>query len=449
MWLDGCGDECGWIAAVIAAVTYGSFGVPICSTKHIDVHPLVMQSYKTMTLFLLSWTVVWLGVPVRFTIRWGFLSGLLWVMGGTGGVYAIRLAGLAVAVGTWASVMIAVNFFWGILIFHEPVAHFGATLAAFALLALGLVGMSVYSAPTTSSLPASDDPIGSNTATPLATTMVTSTETTSIRSTGNPLYKDEEHSTNHTDAPFSLFVDHQHPTHNMDNTSSHNKQDEDSTTHLSTIDTVSFTICRREFVLSKRLAGISGAVFNGIMTGSSLIPMHYAKKNGFGGAHYMLSLGLGSLLANILIWILYYLYHVGRLHYAQTNTSVSALSISSSSNLPCHTLWTQAYFYLPPWHVAQIAWPGMCAGTLLTIAMFGSILAVTYLGQGIGNSVVQSKILISGLWGILWFREIQGCRTIALWMLSATCTIVGIIGLCQERLLATRSQQNNQDGNND
>ena len=34
------------------------------------------------------------------------------------------------------------------------------------------------------------------------------------------------------------------------------------------------------------------------------------------------------------------------------------------------------------------------SGILLTIAMFGSILSVTYLGQGIGNSVVQSKIVI-------------------------------------------------------
>ena len=37
---DGCTETCGWIAAVVAAITYGSYGVPIKATKDIDVHPL-------------------------------------------------------------------------------------------------------------------------------------------------------------------------------------------------------------------------------------------------------------------------------------------------------------------------------------------------------------------------------------------------------------------------
>ena len=34
---------CGWIAAVIAALAYGSFGVPIKRTANFNVDPLVMQ----------------------------------------------------------------------------------------------------------------------------------------------------------------------------------------------------------------------------------------------------------------------------------------------------------------------------------------------------------------------------------------------------------------------
>lgn len=135
--LDTCGDECGWIAGILAALCYGSFGVPIKWTKQLhlvgnnnnvessavndnDLHPLVLQSYKTLTLFSMSWLVLLLPNVTSFVddyTHWGLLSGLLWVLGGTGGVYAIRMAGLAIAVGTWASVMIAVNFIWGILIF--------------------------------------------------------------------------------------------------------------------------------------------------------------------------------------------------------------------------------------------------------------------------------------------------------------------------------------------
>ena len=107
---DSCDDSCGWTFAIVAAVAYGSFGVPIKETAKLDVHPLVFQSYKTGTMFLTCWLVLLLGVPVKWT-PWGLLSGLLWVLGGCGGVYAIRMAGMAIAVGTWASIMIVVNFF--------------------------------------------------------------------------------------------------------------------------------------------------------------------------------------------------------------------------------------------------------------------------------------------------------------------------------------------------
>lgn len=33
-------------------------------------------------------------------------------------------------------------------------------------------------------------------------------------------------------------------------------------------------------------------------------------------------------------------------------------------------------------------------GFFLSTAMFGSILSVTYLGQGIGNSIIQAKIIV-------------------------------------------------------
>jgi hypothetical protein len=130
--LDTCGDSCGWIAAILAALCYGSFGVPIKWTKQLhlgvvnnnnqttsgsdgsdgsdgccsddpgvvvvavvnddndnDLHPLVLQSYKTFTMFLLSWLVLFLPNVSNWRVdytHWGLLSGMLWVLGGTGGV---------------------------------------------------------------------------------------------------------------------------------------------------------------------------------------------------------------------------------------------------------------------------------------------------------------------------------------------------------------------------
>jgi len=99
----GCTDSCGYAAAAMAAISYGSYGVPIKHTLQIDVHPLVFQTYKTLTMFVTCPFVLAMGVVPDFT-AWGLLSGFLWVVGGAAGVYAIRNAGMAVAVGTWASV---------------------------------------------------------------------------------------------------------------------------------------------------------------------------------------------------------------------------------------------------------------------------------------------------------------------------------------------------------
>jgi hypothetical protein len=90
---DTCTDACGWFAALIAALSYGSFGVPIKATKDVDAHPLVFQSYKTFVMFVTCWGVKLLGVDIAFT-KWGILSGFLWVVGGTGGIYGIRNAGM-------------------------------------------------------------------------------------------------------------------------------------------------------------------------------------------------------------------------------------------------------------------------------------------------------------------------------------------------------------------
>lgn len=93
-----CDESCGWLAAAIAAIAYGTYGVPIRTTKSINVHPFVLQSYKTLVIFIMGWSVLLLGVDLSYT-PWGLLSGLLWTVGGTGGIYGIRKAGLAIAVG--------------------------------------------------------------------------------------------------------------------------------------------------------------------------------------------------------------------------------------------------------------------------------------------------------------------------------------------------------------
>ena len=92
---------------------------------------------------------------------------------------------------------------------------------------------------------------------------------------------------------------------------------------------------------------------------------------------------------------------------------------------------TRAYSTLPSFHFKQLHKPGFQAGLLWSIANFGSILSVASLGQGIGYSLIQGSMLVSGFWGIL-FGEIKGTERICKWLISSVVTVIGVVWLSLE-----------------
>jgi len=423
---DYCTDSCGWIAALVAALSYGSFGVPIKATAHIEVWPLVYQSYKTIVMFVTCWGVQFLGVEIAFT-KWGLLSGMLWVLGGTSGVAAIRLAGLSVAVGTWASVMVMVNFTFGILIFREPVADILGTLGAFLLLIVGLVGMSHFSAPQKKS---HDDHV----ARLELEQQIPSDSNYPQESTDYQSMQDHSSIRKRTVEGEVVGADHSNfsETGNIPLVPLGGSPDDEQMIVggdangpegiIPTFDDEAtqpyLKLFSGRLSLTKRQCGIVAAVMNGFLTGGSLIPLHYAKEEGFGGAKYFPSMACGALLSNSLIWILYF---------------IVRLVTDNRQGRTVHDTLND----MPPWHFRDLCLPASLSGLLLSIAMFSSIIAVTYLGQGVGNSLVQTKILVSGLWGIFFYKEIVGAATIAKWFGSAAVTVLAIIWLSLERLEAS------------
>ena len=257
--------------------------------------------------------------------------------------------------------MILVNFLFGIIIFQEPVHDLSGTLASFILLAIGLVGMSAYSAPPKTMVTA-EDPSIQKTA-ELEAQAITGEKEAKVYAHDDPSAPNAE-----------IFG----------------------------------------ITWTNRQCGIAGAVMNGVFTGCSLIPLHYAKEQGFGGQRYIISLACGAMISNIAIWVVFFL-----VQWIQAGSVVAA------------------YQTMPEWHFNVLWKPGMLAGVFLAIAMFASIFSVTYLGQGVGNSLVQAKILVSGLWGILWFREIKETKRVVKWFISAFITIGAIIWLSFERLRST------------
>mmetsp|Transcript_10304 Transcript_10304/g.15827 ORF Transcript_10304/g.15827 Transcript_10304/m.15827 type:complete len:337 (+) Transcript_10304:93-1103(+) len=330
-------DWIGWLAALVSMLAFGSFGAPIRSplVKQLHVDPLVFQSYKTFMCFVTAWPIVFLaGVPLSFT-PWGVVSGLSWVPAGVATVYAIKAAGLAVAIGVGSSCVVLVSFIWGIFIFRENVtSQIGACMAILFMVA-GIVGMSYYS---------------------------------SVNSEYEECDNDEEEEGEIND-------------------------ENDDTIRLPDHDVVVIFGCK----IKKRTLGIMAAAFNGIWGGSIMVPMHFSntKASGLG---YLISFAIGASIVTLLGWLFVYL----------------------------------AGYPLPPLHIRQIWRHGFLSGLLWSIGNVGSMISVKYLGEGVGYSVIQAAMLVSGLWGIFYFREITQTCTIIKWFLSASSTVIGILLLSYE-----------------
>ena len=369
----------GWFAAFVGALGFGSFAVPIkgdAATK-VDIDPLVMQSYKSLMCFLTSWLVVLLGQQVTFT-WWGVVSGLFWVPGGAFNIFAIRNAGLAISQGIVASSIVMVSFIWGNIIFKEPAKSQMMAYLAVWLIMGGLYGMSLYS--TSDWVDSEEVPRGS----------------------------DHEYNFEEEDEQDAFLNDdssENQPSHPLENSleiSPASPGREKQTTSGGGV----IVVCGKTF--QRRNLGLLSALLCGTWGGSCLVPMHYSKGD-TGGLGYVISFGTGALLVTILIWIFRFSFMVVKLQSIK-----------------------EGYAVLPSFHFRVMWLPGATAGTLWSLGNVGSIVAVQQLGQGVGYPASQAALLVAGLWGIFYYREVTKPKTIIKWFVSATVTIVGILLLGYE-----------------
>ena len=274
--------------------------------------------------------------------------------------------------------MVMINFFFGILVFQEPVADVWGTLCSFLLLIVGLVGMSHYSSPQQKERPLHQEII------PLDEV---------------PRDLDTNPNLGHEDLNYQ----------SLQATEGIHQSRQQIEPYIVLFD--------GRISLTKRQCGIAGAAMNGFMTGGSLLPLHYAGQEGFGGPKYFPSFGVGAMIANIWLWVLFYVVRA-------VKDIIQGKPINGT------------FGRMPKLHFRALWLPGLLAGLMLSLAMFSTIIAITYLGQGVGNSLVQSKILVSGLWGIFWYKEVIGAKTITKWFASAGICMIAIIWLTLERLEA-------------
>lgn len=186
---------------------------------------------------------------------------------------------MATAEGTWSSIIVMVNFFFGILVFHEGVKSFAETCVSFVLLSFGLVGMSLYSTPNVKNVKNVNNVnnVKQSSSKALRKTE-TGKERQSLSSGGQGGADDDEFesdrrsryrkaSTHSDDSDVEAAIDN---TNNIDDGAGE-KGPKDNIILFGSI------------ILSKREVGITAAAINGLCGGTSLVPMHYAAEEGFSG----------------------------------------------------------------------------------------------------------------------------------------------------------------------
>jgi glucose uptake protein GlcU len=79
----------------------------------------------------------------------------------------------------------------------------------------------------------------------------------------------------------------------------------------------------------------------------------------------------------------------------------------------------------PEFHVKAVALPGLLTGCYWGLGNFAAMFATVYLGQTIGFPLSQCCLILNGLWGILYYREIRGTKAIATFAAGAVAILVG------------------------
>jgi len=428
--LHKCSETCGWISGLIAALSFGSFGVPIRSTSNLNIDPLVLQTYKSVVCFLTCWLVILLGEPVRFT-PWGIISGIFWVPGGVAGIYGIRNAGLALSVGTWSAIIVISSFIWGIFVFKEKVKSIPRTGGAAFVLLIGLIGMSKYSEPSRKekvvdeaklSLLGQADSFPDIDAIPLKDGVEMGVKHNGEATQSGGVTKRRtklDSNFNANPEAIKLSVEDQkqlrpestifyiEPPPNV--VDEEIQKDAEGKIAPMAVEKEEAILSCFGIFLNRRQLGMIGAIINGAWGSNNIIPMHYAKAQGFFGAGYLISYSCGSMIVTIALWIFRYLFNLYLL----------------DGNMK------HAYESLPPFRFREMWLPGFLSGILYSLGNFCAIITVSVLGQGVGYSFIQTSMLVSGLWGIFYFYEVAG-NNIPKWFLSSITTVVGILWLSYE-----------------
>jgi hypothetical protein len=393
----------GLMAAFSAALSFGSYSVPMKgeAATRVDVDPLVFQSYKAFAVFLTSTILIYFNNILadeenahiidnqsfhfhKWTLSdftpWAFLSAILWVPGGTAGVYAVRRAGLAISVGIWSCVIVIISFIWGVLIFGEKQKS-GPLSAAIAVsvLCIGLCGIAYFS----SSEPESKKKAKRKDKECLEEVIDETTPLSSMGGDDTVISEGDQVSLDLESFPHCGQPPHSHQTLHI---------------HLPPL------ISKRTIDVPKYHLGLFFAFLNGLLAATIMVPLHYAPPHSTQGIGYSMSFGIAAMVVVLFAWLLRWMLRA----------------------VQCRSV-VEGYLSLPSFHLKDMLRPGMLAGLLYSIGNLSGIVSIQKLGNFMGYSLNQSSMIVSGLWGIFYYKEIPGFKNIVGFILSSVIVFVGIL----------------------
>jgi glucose uptake protein GlcU len=425
----------GLAAAILAALFFGSYGVPMKgeSATKVDVDPLVFQSYKAFTVFSTSAILILINNIMASTTSssgentlqawsfsdftpWAFVSASLWVPGGTAGVYAIRRTGLAISVGIWSCVIVILSFVWGVLIFHEKQrSGLWGAINALVVLCIGLCGIAYFSSFEAESKRRKCHMGIDQKEAKMENTVVI--ETTPLVEMHDQLVEaeDEEISLDLETYPHCGAPPHSHKTIHIDPPSficTKSKSEQHA------IDIQQYNI------------GLLMAVLNGVLAATIMVPLHYAPANATRGIGFSMSFGIAAVLVVMLLWFLRWLLYSSVFFFTELRQDKVIQRRSIIVESLC-----KGYTSLPSFHWKVMWRPGLLSGLLYSLGNLMGIVSIQRLGNFMGYSLNQSSMIVSGLWGIFYYKEVAGTLHIIGFLVSVCLVFVGILLLGREHVV--------------
>jgi hypothetical protein len=309
-------------------------------------------------------------------------------------IHAVKMAGLAFPQGLWSSLIVLVSFVWGIFGFKEEVkSTFGAVGGVLGMMA-GLIGMAYFSG--------------------LSLELAKKSEKEKSGEDGVAGARNNQGG--HDDSNDSESAGPYDPYQVLLLKDVSNAPPPSPAWGAARQSSLSFrppptrVLCG--LTVSNRTEGILAAVFCGVWGGSVMVPMHFADVPA--GLGYVSSFAFGASAVTIAIWVALWLYQ-----------SFETREGGGGGGFDPRRGWA----LLPSMHWNVLLLPGCVAGLLWSIGNVSSMVAVSNLGEGVGYSLCQSSMLVSGLWGLFYYKEIKGAWIVSGWLACALVTIGGIIFL--------------------